>query len=212
MLVLGVTGGVGTGKTTVSSVFADLGAEVIDADALAHELLRAGAQGAKIVGRLFGPEFIDSEGSVRRRALGSVVFSDPERRRKLEGALHPLIIREIRRRLGVLKARPDSGKLVVVLDAPVLLEAGARDLVDKLVVVSAKRSTQISRLVKDAGLSFEEAEARIASQMPLEEKIKAADFVVDNDGDLATTKAQVKKVWAWAVDVLASGEESSHTS
>lgn len=198
MLVLGVTGGIGTGKTTVSSIFREFGAEVVDADEIAHELLGPGREGAEKVREQFGHQFLDDDGGVRRDELGKVVFADEGSRRRLEAALHPLIIGEIRRRLQSFKQRPDSGRLVVVVDAPVLLEADARDLVDRVVVVWTRQSTQKGRLNAKGGLTEAEAEARIASQMSLDEKVRLADFVVDNDGDIESTKRQVAEIWAWA--------------
>jgi dephospho-CoA kinase len=195
MLVLGLTGGIGTGKSTVSSMFSELGAELIDADEIAHDLLAPGGEGASKVKELFGDEFIDGSGGVRRRELGKVVFSDPERRRLLERALHPLIIAEIQRRVSALRDRPDSDRLVVVVDAPVLLEAGARDLVDKVVVVAAEQSTQVARLKAAGRLSDAEIRERIASQMPVEQKAGLADFVVRNDGTLRETRLEVERLW-----------------
>lgn len=208
MLVLGVTGGIGTGKTTVSSMFRELGAEVIDADQVAHELLEPGSEGANKVRELFGEQFVDREGAARRHELARIVFADPESRRRLEGALHPLIADEIRRRLGGFRRRPDSRHLVVIVDAPVLLEAKARDLVDWVVVVFTDPSTQKARLRAKGGWTDEEVDARIASQMPLAEKVQLADFVIDNGGDVESTRRQVRQVWSQAQASLAGQGEA----
>jgi len=190
MTVIGLTGGFATGKSFVASIFASYGARVIDADRIAHRLTRKGTPAYRRIVRTFGPSILTRGGAIDRRKLAGVVFADRRKRLTLERIVHPGVVREIGRR--ITGARPDA---VVVIDAPLLIEAGLERLVDRLVVVTASRERQIERGVKKFGMTREEARRRIAQQMPLALKARMADFVIRNNGTKPETKKQARKVW-----------------
>jgi len=168
-IVIGLTGGVGTGKTTVSRMFRSMGARVIDADRIAHSLLAPGSKVCAQVKKEFG--------TVDRRALGRAVFADARKRKVLESIIHPFIIRRI-----LEKARAAGG--MVVIDAPLLFETGLAEKVDTVAVVTASRENQLKRLRTKTGLAAKELAARIRCQMPLSQKVRRADFIIDNNGPL----------------------------
>lgn len=192
MLVVGLTGGIGTGKSTVSEMLARRGAVVCDADRIAREVVEAGTQGFEEVVDAFGEDVVGPDGSLDRQALARVVFNDPEKRRTLESIIHPRVGSEIAR---TLDEQRDTDH-VVVLDVPLLLEApeGSARLADLVVVVAASESEQLERLAAK-GMDRDDAEARIASQMPMAEKIERADRVVHNDGSLEDLERQVDELW-----------------
>ncbi len=180
-LVVGLTGGIGTGKSTALAAFAALGVPTLSLDAVAHELSRPGRPVWKAVKKAF-PRFVDKDG-INRARLGAHVFSHAAARRRLDKATHPAILREMDRRLARLKG-------VVVVDAPLLFEAGLRGRFDAAVLVSSKR--QLRRVVRRDGLSRADAARRIASQWPLPRKRALADLTLDNDGTVAALKKQVE--------------------
>jgi dephospho-CoA kinase len=187
--IIGLTGNIGTGKSTVAAILRDLGAEVIDADRVAHELMEPGtSEWERLVAR-FGAGVLQPDGGVDRRKLGAVVFADPSALRDLESILHPGVRPRIRARF-VAAERP-----VVVVEAIKLLEAGLYREVDAVWVVTADRDTQVRRLVETRGLSVGEAEGRVDVQAPQAEKVARADVVIHNNGDLAETRAHVLAAW-----------------
>lgn len=188
MFKLGVTGSFGSGKTTVASMFRRRGALVVDADAIVHRLLRGHRGCRAAVGRAFGPEVLTGRG-VDRLRLGRIVFADRRALRKLEKILHPLVWEE------TLKECRSAGKRVVVIDAPLLIETGWHSKMDAVVVVKARLSQQVARLQTRSGLSKADIMRRIRCQLPYREKIKYADFVVDNTGAKDDTDRQVRKIW-----------------
>lgn len=186
-LIIGVTGGYAAGKTTVADLFVEKGAVKIDADEIAHILLRENDDlRAKII-ELFGDDII-TDGEIDRRKLAMEVFSDRQKLDMLSGVLHPEIVRVIKEQTGRIE------KGVIVIDAPLLIEVGMQDFVDKIVVVSAEHATCINRAVK-RGVSEEEAESRKNSQLPTSEKAKFADYMIYNDTDLKRTQKGVDKIW-----------------
>jgi dephospho-CoA kinase len=186
-IIIGVTGGLATGKTTVTDIFVELGASRIDADEISHGILEEdGGVRNKVVG-LFGPDILE-EGKVDRRKLAEKVFFDGEKLKALCGILHPPIMERIRQ-----KALGLPGP-VIALDAPLLIEAALQDFVDVVVLVSAGDGTQIER-ARARGISEKEARAIIACQMPLSDKAKFADYIIENDKDLDTLKEGVKEIW-----------------
>ena len=191
-LVLGLTGGIATGKSTVASMLADLGARVISADAVVHELLKHGTPVWREVVAEFGEEIVDSNGEIDRAKLGRIVFGDPEKRGRLESIIHPRVLAYLSEQAEEFRK---SGQGVLVIEIPLLAEVSAFDLVDKVLVVTAEQETQIGRLEKRSGISSEEALRRITSQMPLSKKVEYGDWVVSTDESLRSTKAQVYKVW-----------------
>jgi dephospho-CoA kinase len=191
-LLVGLTGGIATGKSTVDALLRDLGAAIIDADVLARDVVEPGEPALDEIVAEFGRGVLEPGGRLDRKALGAIVFADPERRRKLEAMTHPRIRERFQRQLEVLAARGFRG--LVIFDAAVMIESGNYRNMDRLVVVIADEATQIARLMARDGIDRDEALRKIKSQMPLAEKAKLADHVIDNSGDCTTTEAQVVKV------------------
>jgi len=194
VILIGLSGGIGSGKSTAARLLEARGATVLDADLIAHEILAPGGAGVKAVLERFGPGVAAPDGGIDRRKLRSVVFADPAARRDLEAITHPLIYAAMASRLGG-SFEPDT---VVVVDAPLLVETGGRDRVgmQALVVVAAEQSQQIERVVARGGMTAEEAAAVMAAQAPAERKLAAADYVLDNRGSLADLEAGVETLWA----------------
>ncbi|HXG04984.1 MAG TPA: dephospho-CoA kinase [Candidatus Binatia bacterium] len=193
-LLVGLTGGIATGKSTVSALLRALGCVVIDADQLARDVVEPGQPALEAIRREFGPEVIRPDGTLDRPRLGAIVFADGARRRRLEEITHPAIRRRFLDHLERLAAEGYRG--IVVFDAPVMIESGSHRMMDRLVVVVAGEETQIARLMARDGLSREEALRRVRSQMPVSEKARLAHYVIDNSGDRAATEAQVRRVHA----------------
>ena len=191
MRVVGLTGGIASGKSTVSAMFRELGAPVIDADAVARDVVEPGTAGLAEVARRF-PGVVDATGRLDRVELGRRVFADATERRALEAILHPRIREEVARRLEAL-AR--AGATVALYDAALLIENGLHRGLDGLIVVFAPESVQRSRLAARDGLDDAAITARLAAQLPLADKRAHATWVVDNGGPLDETRAQVLKIW-----------------
>jgi dephospho-CoA kinase len=188
-LVVGVTGGFGTGKTTVAGMFKSFGAAVIDADEIARLCLRPSKSTYAKVVRLFGNEIINEDASINRKRLAEMVFSHPRLRHKLNALVHPAIKKDIKAQV------QGAHGCVVVIDAPLLFETGIDKAADKVVVVTAGLEQQVRRLKKRAGLERNEVMQRIQSQMPLEKKARMADFIIDNSGSIRETAQQAKRIW-----------------
>lgn len=191
-LVVGLTGGIATGKSTVAMMLAELGARVVSADAVVHDLLRKGTSVYREVVAEFGADILASDGEIDRRKLGSIVFGDAEKRRRLEKIIHPEVLSHLRAQA---QEHRHSGHGVLVLEIPLLVEVRAFDIVDKVLVVTAEQDTQIRRLEKRDGISREDALLRLSSQMPITEKVQYGNWVVSTEGTLRSTKKQVHKVW-----------------
>jgi dephospho-CoA kinase len=192
-LLVGLTGGLATGKSTVSDMLRALGCVVLDADVLAREVVEPGQPALATIAREFGPEVLRSDGTLDRKRLGAIVFADPERRRRLEAITHPAIRERFRARLAELEAQDFDG--IVVWDAPVMIESGGSRHVDRLVVVVTDEATQRARaLARDGDRA--DVERKIASQMPLADKARLADYVIDNSGDRAATEVRTREVHA----------------
>jgi dephospho-CoA kinase len=202
-LLVGLTGGIATGKSTVDALLRELGAEIVDADVLAREVVEPGEPALAEIAAEFGPSVIGPDGRLDRKALGAVVFADPERRRRLEAITHPRMRERLQRRLEALTAENFHG--LVFYDAAVLIESGSHHAMDRIVVVVTDEATQIARLMVRDGIDREEALRKIRSQIPLAEKAKLADYVVDNSGDRATTEAEVRRVFQALLGDLAVG-------
>ena len=188
---VGLTGGIASGKSTVSAILSELGAVVIDADAIAREVVARGTPGLEAVVAAFGPELLTPEGDLDRPAMGALVFADPESRKRLEAIIHPLV----HRRSAELEAEA-SDHAVVVHDIPLLAEVGRAGSFDAVVVVDAPTELQVSRMVEDRGWTREEAESRIAAQASREDRLAIATYVVDNTGTLAELRERVEQVYA----------------
>ena len=193
MLVIGVTGGLGTGKSTVARMFRKLGAVALDADAIAHQVMEPKRPAWRRIVEAFGPGILNGDLTVNRKRLAAIVFDDEDRRRRLERIIHPRVLRELKDR--VRRAARSRRVPAVVLDVPLLLEAGAQHLVDALVVVTARPGVQRRRLRVRHGWSNAEIGARVAAQWKLSAKVALADYVVDNSDGVGTTRTQVKRIW-----------------
>ncbi|WP_131766773.1 dephospho-CoA kinase [Candidatus Protofrankia californiensis] len=190
MLRVGLTGGIGAGKSAVARLLADHGALVIDADELAREVVAPGTPGLQAVVEEFGSHLLGADGALDRAALGAVVFADPDARRRLEAITHPLVGAQAARRMA--DAPADA---VVVYDVPLLVEAGLAGAYDVVVVVEAPRELRLARLA-DRGLPREQAQARMANQASDSARRAVADILVDNGGSLQDLRARVDEVWA----------------
>lgn len=193
MLIIGLTGGLGTGKTTVARIFRRFGAHVLDADEIAHRLIEPGKTAWKKIKRRFGAGVFNSDETVNRRALAAKVFSDKRLLKELCGIIHPLVYKEIESEITKLKKRDPAA--IVILDAPLLLETCGKRRVDKLIVVAARHDLQIKRAQSKFGITREQVLQRIKAQMPLGKKVMAADYVIDNSGGLFSTKRQAMQIW-----------------
>ncbi|HEU4356421.1 MAG TPA: dephospho-CoA kinase [Actinomycetota bacterium] len=191
MLLVGLTGGIGSGKTTVARMLEDRGAIVFDADLLARDAVEPGTPGYRQVVERFGPNVLAPGGGVDREALAAVVFADPAARRDLEAILHP----EIRRLFAESTEAYRETDTVVVFSAPLLVETGMHTAFEVLVVVSAPAEIQVRRLMRDRGMSESDIRDRISAQLPLEEKAEAADILIDNDGTLEELEGQFERLW-----------------
>ena len=187
-IVLGLTGSFGSGKTTVARIFKSFGAKVIDADRLAHRYLSAGTDTYKKIIRVFGSGILKKDRAIDRAKLAAAVFNHQGLLRKLNRIIHPEVIRDIRRKIRKTKAG------LIVLDVPLLIEAGLIGLADKIIVVKISREKQIRRLVEKTHLSKKNILKRIKSQIPLAKKIRLADFVIDNSATIRETRKQVKEI------------------
>ncbi|MCA9557881.1 MAG: dephospho-CoA kinase [Myxococcales bacterium] len=196
-MLIGLTGGIACGKSTVADALRARGAVIVDADQVARDVVAPGTPGLAAVVEAFGEGVLDADGRLDRSALGARVFGDEGARRRLEGILHPLIAQES---MVQLQAAAADGPPLVVYDAALLVESGRADLFRPLVVVSAPEAVQRERLMARDGLDRAAAEARIAAQMPVADKAAVADHVIDNGGDLAATAAQIDALWARLVE------------
>ncbi len=192
-ITLGITGGPATGKSLVTKEFSRLGAIVVDADIIAREVLTPGRAEFTATVAAFGQEILSSEGTIDRKALGAIVFSDYARLAELTAITHPAIIRAIRESLSEFRLSAE-GK-VLVLDAPLLFEAGLAGDVDKIIVVFTDEAVQVKRLMKRDGLDEAGALSRAASQMPLAEKKRRAHYLIDNNGPPEDTLAEVRTLY-----------------
>ncbi len=188
---VGLTGGIASGKSSVSAILAELGAVVIDADLIAREVVARGTPGLDAVVAEFGPELLTAEGDLDRPAMGALVFRDPGARRRLEAIIHPLV----HARSAELEAAAGD-HAVVVHDIPLLAEVGRAGSFDEVVVVDAPADLQVSRMVEDRGWTRADAESRIAAQATREDRLAIATHVIDNTGTLEELRAQVEQVYA----------------
>jgi dephospho-CoA kinase len=194
ILRAGLTGGIGSGKTTVAGFLEELGACRIDADRIAHALIEPGGAAYAPVVERFGREILDREGRIRRYVLAGIVFRDPEARAALNALTHPLVIAEIDR---LSRSCAEAGKSpLVVVDAALLVESGVYRSLDKLIVLRCSRETQLRRLLARGDLAPEDALARINSQAPLDAKLAFADYVIDTETTLEETRRETERVHA----------------
>jgi len=193
MLKIAITGGAGSGKSTVARMFRDLGAEVLEADAAAREAVAVGTPAWQELRRLFGQEYFHPDGSLNRPKVAQLVFADPEARKILNDLVHPRVAAALQRRL---KEMERQGANLVLVDVPLLFEAGLESAYDRVIVVYVDLEEQVQRLQDRNGRGAEEIAGLLSAQWPLADKAARADFVVDNRGPLAETGAQVQEIWA----------------
>ncbi len=194
MLNVGLTGGIATGKSTVARILVEKGARLIDFDELSHDVEAPDGPVWRQIVRHFGEEVLLDDRTVNRRKLGDIVFADREKLDLLNRLVHPAVFKEWRRGIeAIRKGQPDA---IVLSDIPLLIEAGMKSMVDLVLLVYLPPEQQIARLVARNGYSREEAEKRIASQMPIEEKLPLADIVIRNDGSPEATQKALDEIWA----------------
>jgi len=193
MLTVGLTGGIATGKSTVSQMFVECGARLIDADVLAREAVAPGTAACRDIVAAFGADMLRADGSVDRERLGAAVFADPARRARLETIIHPFVFAEEERRVRAIAA--EDPRAVVLFDAALLIETGAHRRKDRVIVVTADEPTQLQRLIARNHLTEEAAHRRIRSQMPLAEKVSLADYVIDGTLPLEQLRDNVRRIY-----------------
>lgn len=192
MVVVGLTGGIGSGKSTVAAMLAERGAVVVDADRLAREAVAVGTDGYRAVVDRFGPDVVAGDGGLDRKALAGMVFEDPEALADLNGIVHPLVRAAIAERVAAL----DGTDEVVVLEIPLLVESGRSYGASKVIVVDCPEEVAVRRLVEGRGMDEADARRRIAAQVSRADRLAAADVVIDNAGSQAELRRQVDAVWA----------------
>ncbi len=193
MLIVGLTGGVASGKTVVSKVFREEGAWIIDLDQVAREMVQPHRPAYRDLIKAFGREILCKDGQIDRKRLASMVFTNPKQRALLNQILHPRIKGEMDRRIKAIGQRDPEA--IIVIDAPLLIERGEQHDVDQLVVVTSSKKQQIQRLMRRDGASEKDALMRISSQIPLKEKARWADFVIRNNGSLKETRKRAKEIF-----------------
>lgn len=197
-IIVGITGGIACGKSTVAELLAEKGAIAINVDQVGHQLLKRGSSVMDELISGFGESILDASGDVSREKLGAIVFNDKSARERLNAIMHPPIVEQSRTRARQLVAEDPT--CVVLIDAPLLIEAGAQDTVDIIVVVTASTENQLQRIIdrsiaQNRPLERSEAQARIDAQMPLSEKIEYADFVIENNRTVDELREQVSLLW-----------------
>ena len=192
MLKIAITGGAGTGKSTVARMFKELGAEVLDADQIAREAVAVGSPAWQELRRLYGEDFFNQNGELNRSKLSQLVFADPEARRRLDGLIHPRVEAEVKARAAELARR---GAALVLVEVPLLYETGREAAFDRVIVVAASEADQIRRLRGRDGRGEAEIRGILAAQWPLADKVARADYVVDTGGARRHTQRQVKNIW-----------------
>ncbi len=194
MLIVGLTGGIVSGKTTIAKMFQELGAQVIDADEIARKVVRPGEKAWQGIVEYFGPGILREDLEINRKKLADIVFSNKEKLAVLNSITHPEIILMLKKQINQLKNKYQKN-IICIVEAPLLFEAHLEDMMDKIIVVYLNREEQLKRLLLRNNLTREEAIQRIESQMPLEEKLSRADYVIDNCFSLQQTKKKVLQVW-----------------
>ena len=194
-LIVGLTGGIVGGKSTVASIFKDLGAKIIDADKLGHSVILPNKPAWKKIVKIFGKDILQNDLTIDREKLGKIVFANQTLLKKLNEITHPEITKMIKKEIDSAKNKTTNQEKVLIIDAALIYEAKIDRFMDKIIVVYIDKDEQIKRLIKRNNLSKDEALQRVRSQIPMEEKAKIADYVIDNSNSLNKTKEQVEKIW-----------------
>jgi dephospho-CoA kinase len=193
MLRVGLTGSIATGKSHASRVFAELGAHVIDADRIAHDLMSPGRETYQKVVQAFGNDILSPDGTIDRKKLGRIVFNNSEKRLLLNSLVHPDVRSEVLRRIVELERVTPAG--IVIVDAALMIESGSYKAYQRVIVVYCDPAQQLARIMERDGLTIEEARARVAAQMPMEEKLKYADYKIDTSGTFQQTRERIEQVY-----------------
>ena len=193
MFIVGLTGGIASGKSEAAKIFQKLGARVIDADTVSRAVMRPQTECWHQVTAVFGKEILNDDSTIDRAKLAGIVFSDQKKRLQLNSLVHPAIIHQIEGLLA--RIEKDEPEALVIIDAALLVETGIYSRCDKLIVLCAAEETQIKRLVERDGMSRKEAQKRIDAQLPLVEKVKVADYLIKNDGSLETLQTETRGVF-----------------
>ncbi len=188
-MIIGLTGSIGCGKTTAANIFKELGAAIIDADEIAREIVKPQSLAWQEIINTFGEKVLYPDLTINRQYLGELIFNDMAARGRLNQITHPRIKEEINKQI------QEQNNKIVIIDAPLLIEAGVHSIVDKIIVVVASRDTQINRLKLRNFLSDLQIKARLDSQLPLENKIEKADYIIDNNDSILETIGQIKRIW-----------------
>ncbi|MDI6783139.1 MAG: dephospho-CoA kinase [bacterium] len=196
-MLLGITGGIGCGQSTVAQLFAELGAESINADKLAREIMEPGQPAFNVVVKVFGKAYLTADGRIDRKKLGGLVFGNKKQLKLLNQTVHPILIRRINQEIKRLEKqyKNKTDRPIMMLDAAILFETKMDRLVDEVIVVYAPKSLRFQRIKQRDTLPIREIELRMNAQMPVHKKIKSADFVINNSKSLKETKRQVKDIW-----------------
>lgn len=190
-MIIGLTGSIASGKSTVSKMLEDLGYPIIDADLVARKVVEPGSETLKEIEALFGSEIIRDDGTMNREKVGALIFSDPVKRKQMNDIIHPAIRAEMLRQRSAFMA---EGHQTIVMDIPLLFESKLQHFVDKILVVSVTEDNQLSRLMERNGLSEKDARARIGSQLPMSVKEEGADAVIYNNGTIEETAQQLTRI------------------
>jgi len=204
-LIVGLTGGIVSGKSTVASMFKDLGAKIVDADKLGHSVILPHKPAWEKIVKIFGKDILQNDLTIDREKLGKIVFANQPLLKKLNEITHPEITKIIKKEIDSVKNKTDNQKKILIVDAALIYEAKIDRLMDKIIVVYIDEDEQIKRLIKRNNLSKDETLQRIKSQMPMKEKVKMADYVIDNSSSLNKTKKQVEKIWEELMSLADSG-------
>ena len=194
-LIIGLTGGIVGGKSTVASMFRDLGAKIIDADKLGHSVILPNKPAWKKIVKIFGKDILQNDLTIDREKLGKIVFANQALLKKINEVTHPEITKIIKKEINLARNATSNQEKVLIVDAALIYEAEMDGLMDKIIVVYINEDEQVKRLIKRNNLSKEEVLQRVRSQIPMEEKAKMADYVIDNSNSLDKTREQVEKIW-----------------
>lgn len=203
VLIVGLTGGIVSGKSTVARMFRQLGADIIDADNIARAIVQPGEKAWKNIVHYFGKEILKDNQEINRKELARIVFADKEKLEKLNKITHPEIVAIIKNKIEEMRSKDSSDGTICIIEVPLLFEANLEGMMDKIIVVYLNREEQVKRLLIRNSLTQEEAINRIDSQIPMEKKLKKADYVIDNGASLGHTRIQVKQIWQELRQLLA---------